>query len=252
MQGDITLTESSSERVKAGISTPITYYYTAAMSHQGELEYINIFQRLNDKYSGRILQPEFFVVAEQSNRIFALNRKLIEEAIAQARKKPIYRFVVALSTKWFEKENMIEDIKTLLSCAPENIVFSVTATSLANISPSGKEALTKAIMDYSLKLLLDNPEEEKLSVLFDYKLAYIRLDGRYYASGSSVKSAYLRIYADYARSQSIRVVVQNVQTDDEKNFFYKAGLSLMEGKIICSPKTKVNAIISPYEMKNSN
>ena len=240
--------EKSKARVKDGISSPITYYYNAALSLDGVIQYINVFQCLNDKFSGRILQPQFFVVAEETNRIYTLNKKLIEEAIKEARRKPDYMFCVQLSVKWFSDIEHENEINTLLACAPKNIILAINTESLTK-EFDVKDKLNKIINDYGLKLLLDNPEEEKLSVLFDYKIDYLRLDGRYYEDKSSIKSAYLRIYADYARAQQIKVIMNHVSNEEELRFFKIAGLNFMEGKAIFPTKTKVAAITAPYELE---
>lgn len=237
-------------RIDMATVNPISYYYSAALTNDNNIAYINVNQALNDKFIGSITEAQFFMVAEESEQIFILNKKLIIKTIIEAKEKPDFIFVCNLSAKWFIDEIRFQEFERLIADLPKNICFSLSTSSLSKLSFEVKDKMNTYFKEKGLMIMLDNPEEDKLSLIFEIKLAYIRLDGRYYKNHCNQKTGFLRLYQDFARAHQILVSVNHVDDEGNRVFFKNSGLSIMEGNAILTPKNKLIAITAPFELKN--
>ena len=62
---------SKAKTINAGVAlaTPIVFFYDAAINEDGQVQYLNVQQVLNDKFLGKMVPQEYFAMAEGSSRI---------------------------------------------------------------------------------------------------------------------------------------------------------------------------------------
>lgn len=204
---------------------------------------------MNDKYDGRIYQPQYFAIAEQSNRIFTINELLIKHAIGICMLHPDVLFTVQVSPRFFEKEDAVKKLDLLFKVAPNNIIISLDARALSISGEIGRMNLLSLVEKYNLKIMLDNPETERLSILFDYPIQYVRLDGRYYRDRSNSKLAFIKVIGDYCKKLKINICAKHINSRDERAWMLANGIRYVEGNFIQKAKSSVTASLKKQEVK---
>ena len=144
-----------SDKAKLAKSTPISYYYNVSKDESGNDLYCNIYQLLNDARLGKIYQPQYFELSEQSSRIFEINDLLITHAIGICLLHPEHKFVVQVSPRYLEDNNLTKKLELLLENAPNNLILSFNARPLVITGTPGKHRLEMLVRKYDLKLMLD-------------------------------------------------------------------------------------------------
>lgn len=236
-------TKEAELRKQRALKTPFSYYYNACRDVSGNIAYCNVSQCMNDKYIGRIYQPQYFAIAEQSDRIFKINGILIKHAIATAILNPEINFAVQVSPKYFTKKETFEELSLMLENVPSNLILAFDAREIVISGNAGKKALDYIIEQYHLKIMLDNPETERMSMLFEYPLSFLRLDGRYYAQKDDKKTGFVKLMNEFCKSQNITLCAKNVETKEDRSWLIANGVRFLEGKYIQPLKTNVKAVL---------
>ena len=235
--------KESQERLKRATKTPFSYYYNVSKYVSNNIGYCNIYQCMNDKFAGRLFQPQYFAIAEQSERIFEINKLLIIHSIGIALLHEETSFLVQVSPKYLESDERYKELESLLENAPTNLILCMDARPLILIGDEGRKRLLELIEKYKLSLMLDNPETERLSVLFDYPIKYIRLDGRYYVDRSENKKQFIKIINDYCKGLKIDLVAKYIDTKEDKSWMLANGVRYIEGANVQTNKSNVNAAL---------
>lgn len=242
---------SPKERVKNGTKNPIAFYYTASFNILKQLNFINVYMCLNDKFSGRILQQNFFAVAEASDKIFEVNRILINEALRLCSIYPEHKFSATVSARYLENDKSMNKLIKLLGDLPENFVFTFSAYSLAI-------AGGQAIANYELlrrmfknQVVIEYPESEAISILAGFPCNFIKLDGRYYEGKTKTVLSYLRLLVEFTRTSNTKLIMGYVNDDETLEFFRGNGISIYEGDAVMKAKVKPEAIIAIANINNN-
>lgn len=226
------------ERVLRAVRTPYTYYYYASKNVSNTPVFTNICQCLNDKFADRIYQPQYFAIAEQSDRIFDINGVLITHAIGVALSYPKERFVVQVSPKYLEKKERLDELELLLENVPSNLILCFDARTLVMAGSFGRSHLLPLVEKYQLQILIDNPETERLSILFDYPFKYLRLDNRYFVDRTENKKMFIRFLMDYCKKKNIDLCAKFIETKQDMEWMQTNGVRYLEGNYIqCAKKT---------------
>ena len=233
------------ERIQRAIKTPFTYYYDCCRDKDNNNLFCNISQCMNDKFAGRIYEPQYFAIAEESDRIFTINYLLLEQAVGQAQLWPEEIFAVQLSSRYLEKGERYQELRNILEAAPKNIIYCFECRPLVLTGERGRERLKELRNDFGIKILIDTPETERLSLLFDYPMDMIRLDGRYYRDRQVSKMKFVKLLSTYCKVDDITLCAQYVDTPEDKNWLSKYGVKYLEGQAIepikATVKTALNA-----------
>ena len=221
------------------LKTPISYYYNVAIDIGKETAYCNIYQYLNDKLLGRVYQPQYFAIAEQSDRIFFVNPLLINQAKGVALLNPDMNFVVQVSAKYLENRKFVKQLEELLVNIPKNLILSFDARSLVMAGEFGKRNLMVLTKKYNLTLMLDQVETERMTILFDYPIKYIRLDARYYKEDNEAKHTFVKLVKEYCYERDIVLCARYVDTKVDRSWAFSSGVKYIEGQLVQPIKSSV-------------
>ncbi len=240
--------KQSEQRVARGTNRPIEYYFIVGHSKINTIEYIEVQQVLNDKFSGRLTQPQYFPVAEQTKRIFTLNNMLFDKAQDESIMNEKIKFLVQVSAKWFESEKTLDEIMKQISSFGENVILCFDSVTLVRAGDVAKEALKKISKDYRLKILFDNVEFQNLSLIIGYHPDYVRLDARFIDIKDEHYTDVLKFMREYLKVQKIKMAVRNVKDEAQKNYFLNLGADVVEGNGVYTPKKLIASILKDYKL----
>ncbi|MDD6302268.1 MAG: EAL domain-containing protein [Bacillales bacterium] len=237
------------ERIKRAMHTPFTYYYNAAIDEKNKIRYINVNQIMNDKFSGRIFQPQYFAIAEQSDRIFEVNKLMLIQAIGQANLKKDVKFTVQVSPKWLEKTDKCDELKEMLKAASDNLIISMNAETLGGVGEIGKERIEDVLAVTKVSLMLDNVENETFYMILEYPVTYVRLDKRYYVTNRDKKEEYLKVIVDFCKRKKISLSAKYIDDEGYRAWFIKNGVTVCEGSRVQPQKFSITSYFGDEEKK---
>ena len=232
-------TKQVPDKVKLAQKTPFGYYYNVSRDMNGNLIYCNIYQYMNDKKLGRIYQPQYFELAEQSSRIFEINDLLIRHAIGICLLLPEIKFVVQVSPRYLETKELSKRLELLLEGAPSNLILSFNARPLVITGTPGKRRLESLVKRYKLTLMLDQLETERTSLLFEFPIKFARVDLRYYQEKDVSKTTFIKFMSDYCKSQNITLCARYVNSKEQRTWVFANGIKYIEGDIVQKIKNTV-------------
>lgn len=232
-------TKQVPDKVKLAQKTPFGYYYNVSKDMYGNLVYCNIYQYMNDKKLGRLFQPQYFELAEQSSRIFEINDLLIKHAIGICLLLPEVKFVVQVSPRYLETKELAKRLELLLEGAPSNLILSFNARPLVITGTPGKRRLESLVKRYKLTLMLDQLETERTSLLFEFPIKYARVDLRYYQEKDVSKTTFIKFMSDYCKSQNITLCARYVNSKEQRTWVFANGIKYIEGDIVQKIKNTV-------------
>lgn len=224
--------EDMSNKAKLASKTPFGYYYNVSKDAYGKIVYCNICQLLNDKKIGRILQPQYFELAEQSSRIFEINELLIKHAIGISLSHPEIKFVVQVSPRFLEDKEVVKKLELLVENVPSNLILSFNARPLVMTGGFGRKSLESLVKKYGLSLMLDQLETERTSLLFEFPVQYARVDLRYYQDKNTSKTTFIKFMSDYCKSQNITLCARYVNTKEQRSWVFANGIKYIEGDVV--------------------
>ena len=234
---------SSKERVARATKTPFSYYYNASKDVSNHIGYVVVNQCMNDKFVGRIYQPQYFALSEQSNRIFLINELLISQALGLALTNPETNFVVQVSPKFLEKKEGLKKLDELFTHITPNVILCFDSRALTISGDIGRRNLIELQEKYKLNIMLDNPETERMSILFDYPIKYVRLDGRYFRDRNQNKVSFIKVVNEYCKNQKINLCAKYVDAKEEKSWMLANGVRFIEGNIVQKAKSTLAAAL---------
>ena len=232
-------TKKVPDKVKLAQKTPFGYYYNVSKDAYGNIVYCNIYQLMNDRRLGRIYQPQYFELAEQSSRIFEINDLLIKHALGICLLLPDIKFVVQVSPRYLETKELTKRLELLLEGAPSNLVLSFNARPLVITGTPGKRRLESLVKKYNLTLMLDQLETERTSLLFEFPIKYARVDLRYYQDKDVSKTTFIKFMSDYCKSQNITLCARYVNSKEQRTWVFANGIKYIEGDIVQKIKNTV-------------
>ncbi|MGN0819408.1 MAG: EAL domain-containing protein [Christensenellaceae bacterium] len=235
-------------KIKEGEKNPIAYYFSASLTKDKRLEFVEVKQYLNDKFLGKIDQDQFFAVSEQSKKVYQLNRLLLAEANDQALMNERVRFAVKISYKWFETENYIKQIDEIIDDFGENVVLLFDAPTLVGLEQGLLSKINRYRENLHLKIILDNVESQNLSLTVAVHGDILRIDARYFNIKDEKYANLIKFYRDYCRSQGVKLAVKNVNDDKQFAFFTSYGVDILQGSAVYTPKKSVNTILRDFNI----
>lgn len=223
---------SKKSKREIAVKYPFSYYYNCSKDVSNKIVYCNVCQCLNDRDLGTILQNQYFAIAEQSERILFLNELLIKQAIKDCKLYPNIKFVVQISPKFLESKDYYKKLINLLNNSPNNLILSFDARPLVISGDIGKRNLEDLVDRFNLEVMLDQIETERMTMLFEYPINYIRLDMRYYLEKNESKKIFINILSEFCKKKKITLCAKYVDTKDERSWIFANGVRYIEGLVI--------------------
>lgn len=238
------------KRIELGVEKPIEYYYVAGESRFNSLEYVEIRQVLNDKFNGNLSQAQFFAVAEQTRRIYLMNKLLIEKMTEDSLVVPKVRFMIQISAKWLTNPAKTEVLENCLSDLENEAILAIDAVSLAGAGVEAKDALLALRDKFKIKILLDNVEYLNFMQFVAYHADYVRIDARFIDMKDDRYEKAFKFVKDFTKAVGGKVSVKHVSSGAMKEYFLKNGADVLEGRGVSTPKKQIVSILSDYKRSN--
>lgn len=241
--------KKAKERVLVATNKPIEYFYVVGENKIHGVEYVEVQQYLNDKFSGRVIQQQYFQIAEQSKRIFDLNKLMLEQVLEDYLKFERVKFMIQITPKWFSTAVLHEQLLNYVYTFKDKVILCLDASSLISGGKKAKDGIKKIAKEYHTKILLDNVEMQNLAQVIGYHADYVRLDARFIDKSDENYTQVFKFIKDYLKAQNSKLVVKNVKDDAQKFYFINNGADVVEGNGVYTPKKLISSIAKDYKIK---
>ncbi len=235
-------------RIKESEKNPVVYFFNANLNKNQKVEFVEVKQGINDKFLGKIDQDQYYAVSEMTKRVFQINRLHIEEVMSTALLYERLTFGVRISSKWFEDENMTIVIDDIIKEFKENIILIFDATTLFNAESTVLAKIKRYRESMRLKVMIDNIENQNLSLTAAAAADIVRIDARYFDLKDDKYSTLMKFYRNYCREQNVKLAVKNIRDKKEQTFFLNYGADFVEGPAVYTPKKSINTILRDFNI----
>ncbi|MBQ7653124.1 MAG: EAL domain-containing protein [Clostridia bacterium] len=243
-ENDIFANRYKAKTINAAVAQtdPIVYFYNAALSRDGAIQFFNVYQVLQDRFLGKLIPQLWTAVAEASDRVLELNMASLLEHIKVCEQFPEYVFVISISTRFFTKPAVLEKFLNLVEKPIPNLVLAFDCVSLQNLGQAAKTGLG-SIKNKGLKILLDNTEKVSMTTLSELEFDFVRIDSRYYELGNFKAEGFLRLLTAFAKEQGIPTVATFCDNEDMAEYMFYMGVDYVQGNAVSRPQRTVpNAV----------
>ena len=236
------------ELLNKGINEGFTYLFTPATDFNNNVVYIQLHQCVEIDENTRIMEEVFVPVAEENDLIFQTNKLAIEKTLEEAKKKVDIKFAVSLSTKYLSSQEKIDELVELLARCPSNIILIIDAIKVKDCDEEQIARLYDLLNKTNLRMMLDNVEDARVSLLFELPVYYLRIDGDYYIDRTPAQTSLLSFYASFTKNAKIHLSCKNINELSQVAFINKYSKRI-EGDAVMSARLSVNDIQSSLRKK---
>ena len=236
------------ELLNKGISEGFTYLFTPATDFNNNVVYIQLHQCVEIDENTRIMEEVFAPVAEENDLIFQTNKLALEKTLEEAKKKVDIKFAVNLSTKYLSSQEKIDELAELLARCPSNIILIIDAIKVKDCDEEQIARLYDLLNKTNLRMMLDNVEDARVSLLFELPVYYLRIDGDYYIDRTPAQTSLLSFYASFTKNAKIHLSCKNINELSQVAFINKYSKRI-EGDAVMSARLSVNDIQSSLRKK---
>ena len=194
------------------------------------------------------MEEVFVPVAEENDLIFQTNKLAIEKTLEEAKKKVDIKFAVSLSTKYLSSQEKIDELVELLARCPSNIILIIDAIKVKDCDEEQIARLYDLLNKTNLRMMLDNVEDARVSLLFELPVYYLRIDGDYYIDRTPAQTSLLSFYASFTKNAKIHLSCKNINELSQVAFINKYSKRI-EGDAVMSARLSVNDIQSSLRKK---
>jgi|AGTN01.2.fsa_nt_gi FOG: EAL domain len=225
------------------ISEPIVYYYSAAVNRDDQIAYVSVQQTLNDRFFGKIVEPQFFAVAEGSDRVEKFNFLALDQLKKDCDLRKDLKFSLNVSCRLLIKQPTFDLLKKRAAeIEGKNLIMSFDCLLLEALGDLGLKRITELRQAGAL-IMIDNTEQAGMKVLTEYPIDYIRLDSRYYAAQTPKAVAHLQMLTGYAKTQGIISSALYVDTIKQALLFLSKGADVIQGSVVSEPKRLIHVAL---------
>ena len=239
------LQRSKAKTINAGVAlaTPIVFFYDAAINEDGQVQYLNVQQVLNDKFLGKMIPQEYFAMAESSNRIEELNYIALDNIVKDCNANPELRFAVKISCRLLLKQETLTKLVDKMRTENKNLILAFDCAMLEAVGFVGISAIN-TLKSQGALIMIDNAESASMRVLTEYDFDYLRLDARYYDGESSKRLAHLDMITGYADVQNIITTSINCEHKEEARILLDHGVKVIQGDAVARPMRLINLALT--------
>lgn len=236
---------SKAKTINAGVAlaTPIVFFYDAAINEEGQVQYLNVQQVLNDKFLGKMVPQEYFAMAEGSSRIEDLNFIALENIVKDCNENPDLRFAVKISCRLLLKQETLTKLVDKMRTENNNLILAFDCAMLEAVGFVGISAINTLKTQGAL-IMIDNAESASMRVLTEYEFDYLRLDARYYNGDSTKRLAHLDMITGYADVQNIITTSINCEHKEDARILLDHGVKVIQGDAVARPMRLINLALT--------
>ena len=229
----------ASEKTK-NAKKPITYYYNPFNKLDGELQFLEVWQVLNDDVLGDLYPWQYVATAELSNRIVNLNFLALKNFENDYRKYYDQLFLYKVSAKLLSEGN----VHRLGSILQPNLILCFDIYQLEKFGDKLSLMGIKFLQNIGATIMISGVDKAPVDILLKYPAQYYLLDYRYY---SEQNKGLITMMKQLAEANAVTLIVGNVNNKDNLDMFKECGIEIFSGSALIRPRKKVDTFLGQEE-----
>lgn len=225
----------ASEKTK-NAKKPITYYYNPFNKLDGELQFLEVWQVLNDDVLGDLYPWQYVATAELSNRIVNLNFLALKNFENDYRKYYDQLFLYKVSAKLLSEGN----VHRLGSILQPNLILCFDIYQLEKFGDKLSLMGIKFLQNIGATIMISGVDKAPVDILLKYPAQYYLLDYRYYTEQNK---GLLTMMKQLAEANAVTLIVGNVNNKDNLDMFKECGIEIFSGSALIRPRKKVDTFL---------
>ena len=224
----------------------IPFLQPVISSTSGKWVGCEVLIRWNHPHEGIIAPNSFIPLAERSNLIIAMTRRLMHKTAQQlapyaSRLEQPFHVGFNVSAKHFENFDLIDDcILFLRAFKPGAIIMVLEMTERELIKPTPTALqLIERLHDLGVKIALDDfgTGHSSLSYLQRFKVDFIKIDQSFISMiGADALSVHiLDSILDLALKLDLQVLAEGIETEEQRDYLGACGVDFMQGYFYAKP-----------------
>ena len=218
-------------------TNPITYYYNPFYNLNDELQFLEVWQVLEDDVLGSLYPWQYVATAETSNRIVNLNFLALKNFENDYRKYYDQLFVYKVSAKLLSEGN----VHRLGSVLQSNLILCFDIYQLEKFGDKDAMKGIKFLQSIGATIMISGVDKAPVDVLLKYQTNYYLLDYRYYNEQNKGLVSMIKQLAD---NNSVTLVVGNVNNKNYLDIFKSNGIEIFAGSALVRPRKKVDKFVA--------
>ena len=235
-------TKSAKAKSKSAVKNPITYYYNPYYNEESQLQFLEVWQVLEDDVLGSMYPWQYGPTAETSNRIVTLNFLALKNFEKDYRKYFDQIFIYKASAKLLAEGN----VHRLGSILQPNLILCFDIYQLEKFGDKAALAGLKFLTSIGATIMIEGVDKAPVDVLTKYPASYFLLDYRYYNSSNK---GLLSILSQLTKANNITMVVGNVKDKNNIDMFIDNNITIFSGSAFSRPKRKVDAFVTASKVE---
>lgn len=222
---------------KGSVKKPIFYCYCPYYKQDNEIEFVEVWQVLEDEILGVLYPWQYAPVAQTSSRIETLNFMALSHFSELNKKFPDTKFIFKMSSRLLAEGN----IHRLASMLSDQLIICFDIYQLEAFGDKSSRIGLNFLTKRGAHIMIEGIERAPMEVIAKYKPEYFLLDYRYYNSANNTMLSILSKMADDSGSS---LVVGNVVNKTNMQAFGDNGVKIYSGSALCKPKKKLETLLT--------
>ncbi len=214
----------------------LSYYYNPFYKDNNELQFLEVWQVLEDDVLGSLYPWQYVATAENSNRIVTLNFLALKNFENDYRKYYDQMFVYKVSPKLLSEGN----VHRLGSILQPNLILCFDIYQLEKFGDRAAIAGLNFLSNIGATIMIEGVDKAPVDILLKYPTTYFLLDYRYY---SNQNKGLIAMMKGIASQNNITIVVGNVNNKANLDIFKSNGIDVFAGSALVRPKRKPDSFI---------
>ena len=217
-------------------TNPITYYYNPFYNTNDELQFLEVWQVLEDDVLGSLYPWQYVATAETSNRIVSLNFLALKNFENDYKKYYDQLFVYKVSAKLLSEGN----VHRLGSVLQSNLILCFDIYQLEKFGDKDSLKGIKFLQNIGATIMISGVDKAPVDVLLKYQANYYLLDYRYYNEQNKGLVAMMKQLAD---NNAVTLVVGNVNDKSNLDIFKQNGIEIFAGSALVRARRKPDKFV---------
>lgn len=199
--------------------------------------------RWNHPEKGMISPARFIPIAEETGLIISIGQWVLETACAQAKKWqddgfPFMQISVNVSARQFKQPSFIRLVKeTLMKTGLHPTYLNLEITESMTTDVNNCQLTLRQLRDIGINVSIDDfgTGYSSLSYLSDFPITHLKIDQVFVQNLSTSKRAIVKTIITLAKSLSLNVIAEGVETEEQMQFLQSLGCDEMQGFFYSKP-----------------
>ena len=223
------------------------YFQPKLAAADGRMAGMEALVRWEHPVLGWVPPEDFIAVAEETGMIGDITRQVLHHSMlqqtvwsAQGHDIPVAINVSPMEFRRGDFDTVVRDALQLTNCKPQCIELEITESMLMADSESVQQILA-GLTSLGVKLSIDDfgSGYSNLGYLQKFPLDSIKIDRSFLDDGGI--SPVVELIIDVARTLSLTVVAEGVETTEQRNFLIAHGCDQLQGFLFSKPLDKRRA-----------